>query len=45
MYLTDQFYVPGQERGVRFDDPRAASPGPCRRATSLSATDSGWIVP
>jgi dTDP-4-dehydrorhamnose 3,5-epimerase len=21
-YMTDQYYAPGQERGVRFDDPK-----------------------
>jgi dTDP-4-dehydrorhamnose 3,5-epimerase len=27
-YMTDQFYAPGHERGVRFDDPKLAIPWP-----------------
>lgn len=42
MYLTDQFYVPGQERGVRFDDPRAAIPWPLP-PRNVAERDRQWV--
>jgi dTDP-4-dehydrorhamnose 3,5-epimerase len=41
MYLTDQFYTPGQERGVRFDDPQAAIPWPLP-ACHVAERDRQW---
>ena len=41
MYLADQFYVPGLERGVRFDDPGAAIPWPLG-AVGITDRDRTW---
>jgi dTDP-4-dehydrorhamnose 3,5-epimerase len=41
MYLTDQYYTPGQERGVRFDDPAIAVPWPLP-ARGVTPRDYAW---
>ncbi len=41
MYLTDQFYLPGQERGVRFNDPAVAIPWPLP-PRDVTERDQAW---
>jgi dTDP-4-dehydrorhamnose 3,5-epimerase len=41
MYLTDQYYAPGEERGVRFDDPRAAIAWPLP-PRDVAERDRAW---
>lgn len=41
LYMTDQYYAPGMERGVRFDDPALAIPWPLA-PRDLSDRDRDW---
>lgn len=41
MYITDQFYAPGLEKGVRFDDPLLAIPWPLP-ARDVADRDRQW---
>jgi dTDP-4-dehydrorhamnose 3,5-epimerase len=41
LYLTDQFYSPGDERGVRYSDPRLAIPWPLP-PRDVTERDSNW---
>ena len=41
LYMTDQFYAPGLERGVRFDDPAIAIPWPLP-ARDVAERDRQW---
>lgn len=40
-YMTDQFYSPGLERGVRFDDPKLGVPWPLP-PRDVAARDREW---
>jgi dTDP-4-dehydrorhamnose 3,5-epimerase len=40
-YMTDQFYAPGLERGVRFDDPKLAVPWPLP-PRDVAERDRAW---
>ena len=40
MYLTTQFYVPGSEGGIRYDDPAVGVKWPCE-VTEVSEKDLG----
>jgi dTDP-4-dehydrorhamnose 3,5-epimerase len=40
-YMTDQFYAPGQERGVRFDDPKLGIAWPLP-ARDVADRDRQW---
>jgi dTDP-4-dehydrorhamnose 3,5-epimerase len=40
-YMTDQFYAPGLERGVRFDDPKLGVPWPLP-PRDVAARDREW---
>lgn len=41
IYMVSDFYAPGEERGVRWNDPRFAIDWPIAPA-ELSAKDGGW---
>jgi len=41
LYMTDQFYTPGQEKGVRFDDPSIAVPWPLP-PVDITERDRAW---
>jgi dTDP-4-dehydrorhamnose 3,5-epimerase len=41
LYLTDQYYMPGLETGVRFDDPAFAIPWPLP-ARDVTSRDLDW---
>ena len=41
LYMTDQFYIPGQEKGVRFDDPSIAIPWPLP-PLDIAERDRAW---
>ena len=41
LYMTDQFYMPGLETGVRFDDPALAIPWPLE-ARDVTSRDLNW---
>ncbi len=41
MYMTDQYYMPGLEKGVRFDDPAIAVPWPLP-PIDVVARDLAW---
>ena len=41
LYMTDRYYEPGLERGVRFDDPRAGLPWPLV-PRDVSERDTRW---
>lgn len=41
LYMTDQYYVPGLEKGVRFDDPAIAIPWPLP-PIDVVARDLAW---
>ena len=41
LYMTDQYYAPGLERGVRFDDPAIAVPWPLP-ARDVAERDRQW---
>jgi dTDP-4-dehydrorhamnose 3,5-epimerase len=41
LYFSSNFYAPGQERGIRWDDPRFAIEWP-GRPTEISAKDKAW---
>ena len=41
LYMTDQYYSPGLEKGVRFDDPSVAVPWPLP-PIQIAARDLGW---
>lgn len=41
MYQVSQFYTPGQERGIRYDDPAIGIKWP-RRVTVISEKDETW---
>jgi dTDP-4-dehydrorhamnose 3,5-epimerase len=41
LYMTDQFYSPGHEKGVRFSDPSLAIPWPLP-ARDVTERDHGW---
>ena len=41
LYMTDQYYTPGLEKGVRFNDPAAAIPWPMP-ARDVAARDLNW---
>lgn len=40
-YMTDQFYAPGLERGVRFDDPKLGVPWPLA-PRDVADRDRAW---
>jgi dTDP-4-dehydrorhamnose 3,5-epimerase len=40
-YQVSEFYMPGYERGLRFDDPKLALPWP-KKPTDVSDKDRGW---
>jgi dTDP-4-dehydrorhamnose 3,5-epimerase len=41
LYMTDQYYAPGVERGVRYSDPRLAVPWPLP-ARDVAERDQRW---
>lgn len=41
LYMTDQYYAPGVERGVRYSDPRTAIPWPLP-ARDVAERDQQW---
>jgi len=41
LYMTDRFYEPGLEHGIRFDDPRAGIPWPLA-PRDVSERDRHW---
>src|SRR5690606_34732387 len=41
VYQVGEFYTPGAERGIRYDDPALAIPWP-REVEVISAKDSSW---
>lgn len=41
LYMTDQYYAPGVERGVRYSDPRLAIPWPLP-ARDVAERDQQW---
>jgi dTDP-4-dehydrorhamnose 3,5-epimerase len=41
LYMTDQFYTPGLERGVRYSDPHLGSPWPLP-ARDVAERDEKW---
>jgi dTDP-4-dehydrorhamnose 3,5-epimerase len=41
LYMTDQYYAPGLERGVRFDDPAIAVPWPLA-PRDIAERDRHW---
>ncbi len=40
-YLVSEFYTPGLERGIRYDDPAFAIDWPTP-VTEITAKDAGW---
>lgn len=42
LYLTSSPYVPGVERGIRFDDPHFNIGWPIRDQVQVSDKDAGW---
>ncbi len=41
LYMTDEFYSPGNEKGVRFDDPLLSIPWP-KRPLNVTDRDKNW---
>jgi dTDP-4-dehydrorhamnose 3,5-epimerase len=41
LYMTDQYYTPGMEKGIRFDDPSVAIPWPLP-ACGVAPRDQFW---
>ncbi len=41
-YMVSQFYTPGAERGIRWDDPAFGIEWPIREAPTVSEKDRGW---